>query len=349
MSSVTRRGDLSTPHGCFPSRPSVEGSPDVFVNGLPIHRVTDLWAPHTCQTTHSGILVGGSSVVYANGLQVGRVGDPIGPRPECFSHVVQGSDNVFAGTVAPAAPPIVIVVPDADGNPRVITYTERDHGSTDDEPGEDDGLAIYPPVIGRVPTDAEKARSKANGADPDAPPPTPQEEKPVEEKPGGPVQTACGEIPDPCPDSFQLSPNFTLGEVSSKAVISRAAVRAQNGLTAPEIICNLKALCENVLEPLVAKYGKRGMIITSGFRPGSGGSQHTKGQAADIQFSGISDAEYWQRAQWVSKQMRYDQFILEYLGNRPWFHLSWSKSGTRGQTLTAPRNGIYNAGLQRIR
>jgi uncharacterized Zn-binding protein involved in type VI secretion len=349
MSAVTRRGDLSTPHGCFPSRPSVEGSDNVFVNGLPIHRVTDLWAPHTCKTTHLGILVGGSSVVYANGLQVGRVGDPIGPRGECFSFVVQGSDNVFAGTVAPAAPPIVIVVPDADGNPQVITYTERDHGSTDDEPDEDDGLAIYPPVIGREPTAEEKARSKENGADPDAPPPEPKEEKPTEEKPAAPVSTACGDIPADPPDSFRLSPNFTLGDLSSKAVVSRAAVRAQNGLSKPEMVCNLKALAENVLEPLVAKYGRRSLIVTSGFRPGSNGSQHTKGQAADIQFAGISDAEYWERAQWIQKNLRYDQFILEYLGNRPWFHLSWSKSGTRGQTLTAPRNGIYKAGLLRIR
>ena len=38
MPGVARKGDICTGHGCWPSRSSIEGSPDVFVNGIPWHR-----------------------------------------------------------------------------------------------------------------------------------------------------------------------------------------------------------------------------------------------------------------------------------------------------------------------
>ena len=47
MPSVARLGDSCTGHGCWPPRSNVEGSPNVFVNGLPAHAVGHAWAIHT--------------------------------------------------------------------------------------------------------------------------------------------------------------------------------------------------------------------------------------------------------------------------------------------------------------
>ncbi len=96
MPKVTRKGDVCTGHGCWPSRGSTEGSGDVFVNGIPVHRQGDAWGAHTCPAipeTHAGALGAGSATVYVNGKQIGRVGDPV----DCGSSVAAGSDDVFAG------------------------------------------------------------------------------------------------------------------------------------------------------------------------------------------------------------------------------------------------------------
>lgn len=96
MPPVVRKGDVCTGHGCWPPRASTSGSPDVFVNGQPVHRQGDAWAPHTCPDipeTHAGVLAGGSGTVFVNGKPIGRVGDPV----SCGGAAASGSGNVFAG------------------------------------------------------------------------------------------------------------------------------------------------------------------------------------------------------------------------------------------------------------
>jgi uncharacterized Zn-binding protein involved in type VI secretion len=96
MPAVTRRGDACTGHGCWPPRPSTGGSPDVFANGIAVHRQSDAWAAHTCPAipqTHASVLASGSATVFANGRQLGRIGDPVA----CGSSVAAGSPDVFAG------------------------------------------------------------------------------------------------------------------------------------------------------------------------------------------------------------------------------------------------------------
>ena len=95
MPAVTRRGDACTGHGCWPPRPSTGGSPDVFANGIAVHRQADTWAAHTCPAipqTHASLLASGSATVFANGRQLGRIGDPVA----CGSSVAAGSPDVFA-------------------------------------------------------------------------------------------------------------------------------------------------------------------------------------------------------------------------------------------------------------
>jgi uncharacterized Zn-binding protein involved in type VI secretion len=92
MPAVVRKGDICTGHGCFPSRPNIEGSPDVFVNGIPVHRVGDAWDSHCCgPTCHGGEQQTGSPTVFVNGRPVARVGDQI----SCGSLNLEGSPDVF--------------------------------------------------------------------------------------------------------------------------------------------------------------------------------------------------------------------------------------------------------------
>ena len=95
LPAVTKLGDMCTGHGSWPPRPSTSASPNVYANGIPVHREGDSWAVH-CNPTpscHAGTLTSGSSTVYANGRQLGRIGDPV----SCGSSVATGSPNVFAG------------------------------------------------------------------------------------------------------------------------------------------------------------------------------------------------------------------------------------------------------------
>jgi len=96
MPALVRKGDICSGHQCYPPRPSVQGSPNVFTNGIPQHRVSDSWAVHCCSGSpppcHASTQCSGSSTVFANTLPVARRGD----RVCCGSRCVQHSPNVFA-------------------------------------------------------------------------------------------------------------------------------------------------------------------------------------------------------------------------------------------------------------
>jgi uncharacterized Zn-binding protein involved in type VI secretion len=96
MPSVTRLGDLSTGHSsCYPPRPNIEASGDVFANGISCHRIGDAWFQHgtgDC-TPHTGVTSAGSGSVFVNGRSIARIGDPI----SCGDTIAQGSGDVFAG------------------------------------------------------------------------------------------------------------------------------------------------------------------------------------------------------------------------------------------------------------
>tara|TARA_Y100000590_G_scaffold467502_1_gene646598 strand:+ start:3923 stop:4207 length:285 start_codon:yes stop_codon:yes gene_type:complete len=93
MPLVARLGDTCTGHGCWPSRPNVSASPNVFADGIPVHRVGDAWGTHCCLALcHSSVLATGSPNVFANNIQVGRIGDAVA----CGSTVATGSATVWA-------------------------------------------------------------------------------------------------------------------------------------------------------------------------------------------------------------------------------------------------------------
>ena len=89
--AVTRLGDSCTGHGSWPPRPSTSASPNVYANGIPVHRQGDSWAVHCnpLPECHGGTLASGSSSVYVNGKQIGRIGDLV----SCGSSVASGSSE----------------------------------------------------------------------------------------------------------------------------------------------------------------------------------------------------------------------------------------------------------------
>lgn len=136
---------------------------------------------------------------------------------------------------------------------------------------------------------------------------------------------------------FRLSENFTLGMLFDGGFNKTHILRDQVGLTKQEIVCNLSQLCQNVLEKYLeilpggmAGYGKE-WRITSGFRNGTGPSQHNKGQAVDIALAtnlkNRKEATY-NLIQELEKIVPYDQIILEYRGtDQNWIHTSYDGSG----------------------
>lgn len=282
----------------------------------------------------------GSDNVLVQDIAANFEGNP----DTCGHKRKDGSPDVFINAGGNA----IITLPIIDVS-SVLDIPEVQSGVTEfeaaihlkDDPDSDDGLAVFP--------SGTSQESINNGLIENLPEPDELETDDEETEPVEDVPADCGidiysEVTNYIfPGSFQLSPNYKLSDLTTDTVISNYSLQAQVGLTTNEIVCNLRLLCINVLEPLKAKYPS--MFITSGFRHGSGGSQHFKGQAADCQFGGFTLDQYWEAAKWIKQNLPYDQFIYEY-GRKPWGHISYIPGG-RQQVLTRPSPGNYKPGLRR--
>lgn len=95
MPAATRIGDADVSHCSGMVR--AQGSPNVFVNGIPWSRQGDNNTPHLLPgdpcPTHAASIAVGSPTVIVNDVGAGRVGDSISG----CTQVAEGSDNVFAG------------------------------------------------------------------------------------------------------------------------------------------------------------------------------------------------------------------------------------------------------------
>ena len=142
-----------------------------------------------------------------------------------------------------------------------------------------------------------------------------------------PVQCDCGEMQNykSFPRSFKLSKYFRLGDL---LVGNRGSTLVeQKGLSEADIVCNLKQLAVNCLDPIREKYPD--MIISSGFRVGPENSDHNIGGAADLQFKNTNFKNYKQIAEWIVANVPYKQVLLEYRFNESsqkleaaWIHMS---------------------------
>ena len=140
---------------------------------------------------------------------------------------------------------------------------------------------------------------------------------------------------------MKLSENLSLSEV----IRSESAKR--NGISntpTPEHIENLKALAENIFQP-IRDHFKKPIRISSGYRSkelntlikGSLSSQHSKGQAIDLDNDG-TDITNRQIFDFVKDNLPFDQLIYEFGDddNPNWVHVSYNRNGKqRGQVLKA--------------
>jgi hypothetical protein len=307
------------------SGPIITGSPNDKSGNINQARLTDLtigWCGHP------GRIVTASPNCKANNLGKARISDQVtGCNIGVIvtglpTHQVNSACSDDGRPPTPGPPWPVLFQGD------VITYTEVDFGNLDDEVDTDDGLNIFPPVVGRPPTPEEIQRSN----DLDVSPTQTIQVDSTAAVPTSTPPTACIDVEDPVPNNFVLSPNFTAGQLSTQTAISNYYIRAQVGLTVEDIVCNLQAWAENIGEPLSSKYGRSNILVTSGFRHGTGTSQHNRGQAVDFQFPNKTNTEVYQVAVWIRDNLNYDQLILEYGGNRPWIHCSFNRDGNRPHT-----------------
>lgn len=94
MPGIAWEGALHSGFSCHPPVASIEGSPNVFVEGDPLHRVGDAWDFSICNGVPvDGVTVSGSGTVFANGQGVGRIGDDISNG----AAIAEGKETVFAG------------------------------------------------------------------------------------------------------------------------------------------------------------------------------------------------------------------------------------------------------------
>jgi hypothetical protein len=151
----------------------------------------------------------------------------------------------------------------------------------------------------------------------------------------------------------QLTQNFSLAEL----VKSETALRkGLDNTPTPEVVANLQKLADNVLQPVRNHYGKS-VKINSGYRApevnasvgGSKTSDHCKGQAADIEITGVANGDL---AQWIVDNLKFTQVILEFytkgIPDSGWVHVSYDPANLKCQALTAVKQDgktVYLPGL----
>ena len=143
---------------------------------------------------------------------------------------------------------------------------------------------------------------------------------------------------------MKLTTNFSLAELTASQTAARKGI--PNNPT-PGQIENLKKLCESILQPIRNHYDSP-VIISSGFRTpelcilinSSINSQHAKGQAADLQVSGVDNEAL---ATYIKNNLDFDQLILEFYKKEEgphsgWIHVSYVGKENRKQSLQATRS-----------
>lgn len=145
------------------------------------------------------------------------------------------------------------------------------------------------------------------------------------------TKVKCGAVTvyDTLPD-MQLTEHFALREF----VISATAVRRGIDNVPPaDAVERLRALCEEVLEPLRRRFGV--IRITSGYRApavnrlvgGASTSQHMRGEAADINVGSMETGR--KMYDFARAHLDFDQLILERNEKTAsrWLHVSYRADG----------------------
>ena len=152
---------------------------------------------------------------------------------------------------------------------------------------------------------------------------------------------------------MQLTNNFSLKELTTSETATRKGLDNTPNET---VTANLKTLAENILQPVREHYGKS-VKVNSGYRSpdvnasvgGSKTSDHCKGQAADIEITGVANGDL---AKYIAENYKFTQVILEFytqgIPDSGWVHVSYDANDLKCQTLTAVKKDgktVYLPGL----
>jgi hypothetical protein len=143
---------------------------------------------------------------------------------------------------------------------------------------------------------------------------------------------------------MKISKHLSLAEVIRSETAKRRGI---SNMPTAEHLENFKLLAENVFEK-VREHFKVPIHISSGYRSaelnravkGSKTSQHSRGEAIDIDMdgsaSGVTNADIYN---FIKDNLNYDQLIWEFGTDRnpDWVHVSYSRNKNRKQRLKAVR------------
>ena len=137
---------------------------------------------------------------------------------------------------------------------------------------------------------------------------------------------------------MELSRYFSLAEMTRSQTAERHGIANQPDASQVE---HLRRLCQAVLDPLREAVGGP-ISVTSGYRGpalnarigGSPTSQHSLGQAADLQAAGMSVLELFKTV--IRRGLPFDQLIYEARSaTSKWVHVSHRAGANRGQIRVA--------------
>ena len=147
---------------------------------------------------------------------------------------------------------------------------------------------------------------------------------------------------------MKLSKHFSLKEMTKSGTAARLGL---DNTPNEEQIENLKALCENILEPLRDYYESRPIMVSSGFRSeklseaigSSSRSAHCQGMAVDFEIPGFDNKQV---AAHIKNNFDFDQLISEYyeegVADSGWIHVSYKRDGSnRKQSLIKNKGEGY--------
>jgi uncharacterized Zn-binding protein involved in type VI secretion len=354
--SVTRVTDKTTGHGPYKPRATkgegVGGSDNVFANNLGVNRVGDLWEPHGTPPNlpgypgrHATDTDGTpdktndipNATVFANNKAVARIGDTV---DELNDSIAGGSPNVFVGDNSEfasfSAPDVAFIVEQADADGAADDPATRSKIS---------GAVTNGVKSGVVASDSPLLAATTVGTVDNKQPPAYVNSTKVS---GDFNNYNQDNIPYA---TLMLTEKTSLAEFTTKAALwgnqpsppgpnakysgggDNKYIKAQYGLTVPQILNNLANLAKNVYEPIKARYPR--VIVTNTFRqgpPGASGNQaqHGLGMAMDLVFPGYTSQQYYDIACWIRDNVPFDQLLQEKSGSKVWIHVShYSGNGTQ--------------------
>jgi zinc D-Ala-D-Ala carboxypeptidase len=153
---------------------------------------------------------------------------------------------------------------------------------------------------------------------------------------------------------MQISEHLSLAEITRSETAKRKGV---SNMPTTAHIENFKLLAENVFEPIRNYFGKP-IHISSGYRSkelnkavgGSSTSQHSSGEAIDIDMDGSAHGITNKMVfDYIKDNLEFDQLIWEFgtSTNPDWVHVSYESTGRqRKQILKAVKKGGATSYIQ---